>query len=232
MKTITIGLMIGVAVAALLLVATPSAADDCPSSSRVDIPECVDSTLGFKYLHEGLGASYEATNWCWLPVKIKLDFRANTDKTYWLDGQADILDVDQSVGPNTYVMRTIRSAKCCNDTEGSYCDQTYESTREAKYPPVWDPLPNTITQTKKQKLVDTCSSSWNASKASSSCELQNAMTINEAGTHCRITGAIDCDAMLEDGTWTKAHNWAVGTYLPEELREAQNCDGEFKIGDC
>ena len=186
--------------------------------------------LEFKGLFTGFGTTFSATNYCWFPVKVKLDFEAAIDKTYWLDGTSETLGTSQSVGPITYTMLGVRSAKCCNNTSGSYCAQTWASTF-AERDILLQQLIKSKLEDQKQDTLSECKEAWEQhAPAAETCWLEHGMNVNDEGTHC-VTGIVSCNFTNQDGNTVPAHS-AGGTYLPSELRQAANCGGEFKIGSC
>ena len=99
---------------ATLLLGSPASGDDCGNSTRVDPPECVNTSIS--------GKSASATNWCWQKVKLKVNRRTGSDWEWELSHDEEVSD------SGSY---SIRNIKCCNAAANSHCDQTWQTTKLA-----------------------------------------------------------------------------------------------------
>ena len=106
--------------AAVALPAGDARADDCGSSTRVALPDCVYAD----YHHNRKGVAVR--NDCWESVKVKVDRTgfAASDWTWVLDGNGGYKD-------NTGKYN-IKNVKCCGSSSGGNCKQSVAGSKQAQ----------------------------------------------------------------------------------------------------
>ena len=207
----------------LFLLPSAASARGCPSSTRVDLPDCVDTDWGFGDAPYDECQNMPATNQYWYRVKngcpkgltVKVDVKNTYDDKFWL--KAGETECKQPV------QGKVRSIKCCSQ-EGP-CYQTASSPED----------PDSDPATEDDWLIaieNACLSSWEDSPAATSGK-------GELLSHSAIGGknvsALEWQCVLNIECAAASMAWKVHdrTLLLYEVKYLRCCDGgALKTGSC
>ena len=188
---------------ATLLLGSPASGDDCGNSTRVDPPECVNTSIS--------GKSASATNWCWQKVKLKVNRRTGSDWEWELSHDEEVSD------SGSY---SIRNIKCCNAAANSHCDQTWQTTKLAacthRY---WQSSAN-----------GTCNDETFALTSGDMCLIAASCIWYETITEC--TSAPDFNNSSCFSYQARKSTDTEITVSHEESDRLNNCEGTLTLGSC